>query len=168
MPGRCWLVKRQLDKGNSLILLDGLDEVADANNHEQVVKWIQNQMIKYTRNRFVVSSRPFGYRDNPLSGVMVLEVQPFTFGQIQRFVHNWYQANEINSSQKDDPGVRMRAKAGAENLLRRLQQTPTMSSLSLNPLLLTMIATIHRYRGTLPGMRVELCEVFCCNIHTRK
>jgi hypothetical protein len=157
-------VRRQLSRGKCLILLDGLDEVADAILREEVVKWVQQQMHIYALNRFLVSSRPFGYRSNPLSGVMLLDVRPFTFEQIQRFVQNWYRANEIMSSQKDDPGVRMRARDDAQDLVRRIQQTPALEALAVNPLLLTMIATIHRYRSTLPGKRVELyaeiCEVF--------
>jgi energy-coupling factor transporter ATP-binding protein EcfA2 len=157
-------VRRQLNKDTCLILLDGLDEVADVTRREEVVKWVQQQMQTYASNRFLVSSRPFGYRSNPLSGVMLLEVRPFTFEQIRRFVQNWYRANEIMSSQKDDPGVYMRARNDAQDLVRRIQQTPALSALAVNPLLLTMIATIHRYRSTLPGKRVELyaeiCEVF--------
>ena len=90
-------VKRQLSKGKCLILLDGLDEVGDVSLRAEVVKWVQQQMQTYATNRFLVSSRPFGYRSNPLSGMMVLDVRPFTFEQIQRFVHNWYRANEVMS-----------------------------------------------------------------------
>lgn len=68
------------------------------------------------------------------------------------------------SAQKNDPGVEMAAREGAEDLLRRLRSAPTLSALAVNPLLLTMIATVHRYRSSLPGRRVELyaevCEVF--------
>jgi energy-coupling factor transporter ATP-binding protein EcfA2 len=157
-------VQRQLSAGKCLILLDGLDEVADQNSREQMAKWVQAQMTRYAANRFLLTSRPFGYRANQLSGVAILEVQPFTFKQIKQFVQKWYQANEIMSSRKDDAGVRMRAKAGAQDLVQRMQQTPALAVLAVNPLLLTMIATIHRYRSTLPGKRVELyadiCEVF--------
>ena len=58
----------------------------------------------------------------------------------------------------------MRANVGAQDLVRRIQQASALSSMAVNPLLLTMIATIHRYRSTLPGKRVELyaeiCDVF--------
>jgi predicted NACHT family NTPase len=33
--------------------------------------------------------------------------------------------------------------------------------MALNPLLLTMIATVHCYRGALPGRRVELYDEIC-------
>ena len=94
----------------------------------------------------------------------MVEVLPFDRKQVQKFVENWYLANEIMSAQKDDPGVRMKAQEGAEDLLQRLAGAPALSDLTVNPLLLTMIATVHWYKRNLPIRRVELykeiCEVF--------
>ncbi|MBI1880406.1 MAG: hypothetical protein HYR94_19685 [Chloroflexi bacterium] len=146
------------------MLLDGLDEVADLESRRKVVNWVEWQMIAHAKNRFVITSRPFGYLSNPVSRVTVLQVRPFTSEQVQRFVYNWYQANEIMSTQKDDPGVAMKAQEGAEDLLQRLRGAPVLLDLAVNPLLLTMIATVHRYHSSLPERRVELyaeiCEVF--------
>lgn len=159
-PPTGWLEAR-LNQGNCLVMLDGLDEVAEPGTRQQVVNWVEKCMIGYGRNRFVISSRPHGYRSNPLSGVAVLQVLPFTQQQIALFVQNWYLANEIMSNQRDDPGVRTMAHQGAEDLLTRLRETPALSAFATNPLLLTMIANIHRYRSSLPGRRVELyAEIF--------
>lgn len=156
--------EQQLKQGRCLVMLDGLDEVADPAARQGVVAWVERQMQVFSKNRFVITSRPHGYHSNPLDGVTVLTILPFTRAQVEHFVHNWYTANEIMSQQKDDPGVRMAAQEGAEDLLRRLRNTPALSDLAVNPLLLTMIATVHRYRSSLPGRRVELyseiCEVF--------
>ncbi|MCP5096219.1 MAG: NACHT domain-containing protein [Chloroflexi bacterium] len=156
--------KEHLKKGQCLIMLDGLDEVADMQMRQHVVTWVERQMALLAKNHFVVTSRPFGYQNNPLAKAVVLEVQPFSIDQVTQFVHNWYMANEIMSSQRDDPGVRMEAKTGADDLLFRLRRTHVLLDLAVNPLLLTMIATVHRYRSSLPGRRVELydeiCEVF--------
>ncbi len=153
-----------LSAGQALLLFDGLDEVADVGERRAVGEWVEKQMAAHPGCRVVVSSRPFGYRSNPLSGVTVLEVRPFTRAQISTFVENWYLANEIMSAQKDDPGVRMNAREGARDLLNRIQTTPAIAALAVNPLLLTMITTVHKYRSSLPGRRVELyaeiCEVF--------
>jgi len=162
-PPAGWL-ERRLEKGKFLVMMDGIDEVADADTRKRVVNWIDRQLENNGNNRFLVTSRPFGYRDNPLSGVTVVVVRPFNSDQVRRFVHNWYLANEIMSAQKSDAGVQMAAEEGADDLLRRLQSVAALSELAVNPLLLTMITTVHRYRSSLPGRRVELyaeiCDVF--------
>lgn len=156
--------KSQLDQGRCLVMLDGLDEVADVAQRQQVVAWVERMLQAHGRNRFIVTSRPHGYRSNPLTGISVLEVRPFTISQQKQFIENWYLANEIQSQQKNDEGVHMDAAEGAADLLQRLQRTPKLAELAVNPLLLTMIATVHKYRSSLPGRRVELhaeiCEVF--------
>ena len=83
-------ITRKLTKGQCLVLLDGLDEVADARLRQLVVRWVQRQMLAYGQNRFLLTSRPHGYRDNPLEGVWVLETRPFTPVQVAQFVQNWY------------------------------------------------------------------------------
>ncbi len=138
----------KLAKGQCLVMLDGLDEVADGATHKLVVDWVERQMVAYAKNRFIITSRPLGYRHNPLSNMVLFEVCSFTERQIKRFIHNWYLANEIMSAQRDDSGIRRMARNGAKDLWQRLQQAPVLSTLAVNPLLLTMIATIHRYRSS--------------------
>ena len=155
-----WLAE-DLQNGRCVIMLDGLDEVADVDTRQQVVAWVDRQMRQFRKNLFVITSRPYGYESNPLNHVVVLEVRPFTENQVREFVHNWYLANEIMSAQKQDKGVELDAREGADDLLKRLRQTPVLLEMSVNPLLLTMIATVHRYRSSLPGRRVELYEEIC-------
>lgn len=163
LPPAGWLEK-QIKQGKCLIMFDGLDEVADISARKLVVNWVDQCIASYGKNHFIISSRPFGYKSNPLSNVTVLQIRPFSAKQQEQFVFNWYLANEIMSSQKDDAGVREDARRGAVDLLKRIHLSNSISELAVNPLLLTMIATIHRYRSSLPGRRVELyaeiCEVF--------
>jgi energy-coupling factor transporter ATP-binding protein EcfA2 len=159
-----WFSKR-LKKGGCLVMLDGLDEVAEPAARRKIVSWLEKQIHAYPGNAFIITSRPHGYKENPVHGFNVLEVMPFNRAQIDTFVQRWYLANEVKSHHNvDDPGVRMAAKSGADDLLRRLEKNATLMELAVNPLLLTMIATVHRYRSALPGRRVELykeiCEVF--------
>ncbi len=162
-PPAVWF-RNKLEAGRCLVLLDGLDEVASQEVRQKVVAWVETQMTAFPRNRFLISSRPHGYRSYPVAGVSVLEIQPFNRDQVRQFVHNWYRTNEIHASGKLDPGVEMKAREGAEDLLRRLGNSQVLTDLAVNPLLLTMIATVHRFRSSLPGRRVELyaeiCEVF--------
>jgi len=161
-PPAGW-TKRQLTRGRCLVMLDGLDEVADPEVRQAVVDWVERQMAAYRRNRFLVTSRPSGYRSDLLSGVTILEVRPFTTEQVERFIHQWSLATVVMSQQKADPGARMRARAEARALLQQLRNTPALVALTVNPLLLTLIATVHRAGGKLPGNRValyaEACEI---------
>ena len=52
----------------------------------------------------------------------------------------------------------MIAREGARDLLSRIQNTESLHPLAQNSLLLTMIATLHRFDAQLPGRRVELYD----------
>ncbi|HYN86548.1 MAG TPA: NACHT domain-containing protein [Pyrinomonadaceae bacterium] len=158
-PG--WFEK-ELARGRCMVLLDGLDEVADSGARRAVSAWVDNQIKNYPQCRFVLTARPQGYSDAPLSRAHVLEVQPFSAAQVRRFVRNWYLANEVVASGgREDAAVRRRAAKEAADLLRRLRAMPSLAALTVNPLLLTMIAMVHRYHGALPGSRVQLYAEIC-------
>jgi energy-coupling factor transporter ATP-binding protein EcfA2 len=160
-PPEGWFTQ-QLQAGNCLVLLDGLDEVAEASQRKQVSNWIDEQIVKYSRCHFIITSRPYGYQEAPLYQVNVLEVQPFNQSQVGQFIDAWYLANEVMSfGGKRDAGVVLKAQQEAKDLRGRLQQRPVLTELTVNPLLLTMIAMVHRYRGQLPGRRVELYAEIC-------
>ncbi|MCB8929135.1 MAG: NACHT domain-containing protein [Ardenticatenaceae bacterium] len=158
-----WLAA-ELANGRCLIMLDGLDEVANLEQRQQVAAWVQRQMRQHPHNQFIITSRPFGYESNPLPQTLLLEVKPFTIEQIRQFVKNWYLATEVQTQRRSDVGVQRDATERAADLLQRLHQTPALLDMGINPLLLTMIATIHHYRSSLPDQRValyhEICDVF--------
>ncbi|GAK49434.1 GUN4-like family [Candidatus Moduliflexus flocculans] len=162
-PPPYWFA-RQLRTGRCLVLLDGLDEVVDAGQRQVIATWVERQIRHYPRCRFLLTARPQGYRDNPLAPAQVLEVLPFAQTQVEQFIQNWYVAKKLNEYGKDDRGVRQEAKRDAHDLLHRLEERPHLQALTVNPLLLTMIANVHNYRGVLPEKRVnfyhEICEVF--------
>ncbi len=160
-PAEDWL-DRQLELGKCLVLFDGLDEVADLEKREATSRWVDQQVKNYPQCRFIVASRPQGYLDAPLQRAHVVEVQPFSAAQVRNFVENWYLANEIVASGNiNNAEVRHRANDDAEDLLQRLNNNPSLNALTVNPLLLTMIAMVHRYHGALPGSRIELYKEIC-------
>jgi NACHT domain len=159
-PGN-WF-ERRLVAGSCVVLLDGLDEVARQKDREIVAAWVEHQVRQYPRNDFVVTSRPHGYRTARVTGTMVLQVCNFNESQVTEFVHRWYAALERRITGSADT-ARQRADTAAHDLLDRLAQAPALHQLTVNPLLLTMMANVHRYRGVLPGSRAdlygEICEV---------
>jgi hypothetical protein len=154
--------ERRLQAGRCVVLLDGLDEVARQVDRETVAAWVQHQVRQYPKNDFVITSRPHGYRTAGLTGPMVLHVCSFNDAQVTEFVHRWYFALERRITDGED-SARRRADMAARDLLDRLTQTPNLHQLTVNPLLLTMMANVHRYRAVLPGSRAdlygEICEV---------
>lgn len=154
--------ERYLTQGQCIVLLDGLDEVAGLEHRQKISTWLDKQIINYPRCYFIITARPQGYLSAPVQHAHVLEVQPFTYEQVQQFVHIWYLENEVTSmGGQNDEGVKHKAKREAEDLLQRLREYPALNNLTVNPLLLTMIAMVHRYRGQLPGRRVELYAEIC-------
>lgn len=160
LPPNDWF-KKQLLKGTCLVLLDGLDEVANPEDRIKVSRWVDQQIQIYPRSRFLLTARPYGYESAPLTQAHVLEVMSFNRNQVQKFIENWYLANTIFSYGKDDPGVRQDAKRKTESLLYRLDRQSAFKVLMTNPLLLTMITMVHNYRNVLPEHRGELYSEIC-------
>jgi hypothetical protein len=155
-----WL-EQQLVDGHCVVLLDGLDEVARRTDRRVIADWVEHQTRQYSKNDFVITSRPHGYRTAPVDGASVLQVRGFTGEQVTRFVRGWYQAICQNGAGNSDEDIKRRALLDADDLLQRLENAPELGDLTVNPLLLTMIANVHRYRGALPGNRVELYSEIC-------
>ena len=158
-PPPAWF-PRQLRAGRCLVMLDGLDEVREE-QRQALAAWVDRQIREYPRCRFLLTARPQGYADAPLTQAHVLEVLPFQPRQVERFVRNWYLATKISQWGQDDQGIRRDAEQDADDLLRRLRDQPGLHELTVNPLLLTMIANVHNYRGALPERRVELYAEIC-------
>ncbi len=84
-----WLTRR-LERGECMLLLDALDEVADPQAQHRVVAEINRLRAAYGEgNQIIVTCRIAGF-PRTLNGYLQLEVQALTEKQIARFVHNWF------------------------------------------------------------------------------
>ncbi|NEO08675.1 HEAT repeat domain-containing protein [Moorena sp. SIO3I8] len=138
-----------LSDGRALILLDGLDEVAEEAKRHDVVKRIENFLGQFDRNRAIITSRPAGYRRDffRTEEFPHYQIQPFDDQKISAFIDNWY-----NSRFQDQAEAERRK----ESLRKALDDNDRITLLARNPLLLTIIALIHRYQAVLPKERFEL------------
>ncbi len=169
-PGGWW--ERQLGRGRCLVLLDGLDEVASAEDRGAVADWVERQVAAYPGDDFVVTSRSFGLPEPLTAHADVLVVRPFSAEQVQLFLDRWYLTAEQHatgaSGRTARRAVRMRAQESAARLTALLRENPALHDLAVNPLLLTMIATAHRYRGALPDSRADLYGEICQVLLSRR
>ncbi|MBA3920676.1 MAG: NACHT domain-containing protein [Nostocaceae cyanobacterium] len=161
-PQEHW-VKKNLQHNKFIIMLDGLDEVADKNQRQKVRTWVDKQMDDYPDTVFILTSRPNGYKElQSKISVDELEVQPFDRKQITDFLQLWYLQAEIKSRPGQyDEGVKQVAEKQANNLINRIINSSSLVAMAINPLLLKMIATVHRRGNVLPGKRAELYKDIC-------
>lgn len=163
-----WL-QGKLDAGQCLILLDGLDEVAQRDDRAAVAAWVEDQHRRYPKDQFVITSRPGGYQSAPVTGARPVQVCGFTSGQVKDFIGRWYAAADaslklLDGSQATAEESHAAGKAPgdmADELWQLIQQTPTIYDLTVNPLLLTMIAYVYRETGVVPRRRTHLYSEIC-------
>ena len=138
-----------LETGQAIVLLDGLDEVADSTQRGKVVGKIGTFLSAYEHCPAIITSRPAGYRDDYFSRNQYphYELLPFDDDKIEAFINHWY------DSRVDLEAERERRKS---SLRKALASKPRIKKLARNPLLLTIIALIHRYKENLPRQRHEL------------
>ena len=151
---------RPLEDGQAVLLLDGLDEVAEPALRQRVARLIEAFAGRYPKNRYVVTSRKVGYEDAAriAADFALAEVRPFNPEQVRQFVHDWTRTVEIALAGKISDELLRKADAQSERLIKAIENNPRVADLAVNPLLLTVIALVHRYRAQLPERRSELYE----------
>ncbi len=149
-----------LEKNAGVLLLDGMDEVADPALRQRVARLIEKFVVRYPDNRFVVTSRKVGYESAARIGAEfgLAEVREFTAAQVRQFVQDWTRAVEATLAGGETDASKRIAEAEAGKLIASIESTPRVAELAVNPLLLTVIALVHRYRAKLPERRSELYE----------
>ena len=148
--------EKQLRAGRCLVLLDGLDEVADETERRRVSEWVDELVTVYPDNRYIVTSRPAGYRTAPLENdFTVYHIRDFEMDDVRQFVESWYLAVEL-ATQGETDKARRDAAEQARGLTTTVRQNAGIRRLVVNPLLLSIVALVHRYRARLPDRRVDL------------
>jgi len=150
--------QQRFHDGRCIVLLDGLDEVRDEEQRRRVAAWVDKLVSIYPDNRYVVTSRPLGYSAAPLTnGFTELTIRDFEMKDVEQFAENWTLAIEL-AAIGDTQEARRRADLNAKDLIAAIEANERVQRLAVNPLLLSIIALVHRYRATLPQRRVELYE----------
>ncbi len=144
----------RLQQGRCLVMLDGLDEVADPGLRARVARIVDSFIKKYSRNgnRFALASRAKGYEEVAihLKRPIVCNVQPLTPQGRDELVHRLLKQFVPNKR-------RCRKETG--ELLRDIRNKERVEELSRNPLFCTTLVLVYKYRGTtLPERRVDVYQ----------
>jgi energy-coupling factor transporter ATP-binding protein EcfA2 len=149
--------ERQARRGRCLFLLDGLDEVLGLSDeaYRSICSAVNALARVEAKNRFIVTSRIAGWRGMLSPDFSVLAIAPFDRPRREEFVRKWYQAVEEES--RDQAEIRRRrARERAEDLIRAVEGNDRLRRLATNPMLLSVMAMVHRVDVTLPRERAAL------------
>ena len=139
------LLLHEMERGKALFLLDGLDEIVDTAQRQDVARRVNEFASDNPDCPVIVTSRIVGYPAASLgSSFEQFTVRPFDDEEIESFVRHWYQT--LGETDR------------ADDLIESLKGNPSVRRLATNPLLLTVTSLIHRRKTKLPSRRVELYE----------
>lgn len=143
----------QAQAGNVILLLDGVDEVPTGRRKDvwQAISSLAEGV--YASCRWVASCRILSFdASEATKGVQERTLQPLTKEHIKEFIGRWYRVLEEMGELSS---------ARAENLTSHLQkqtQGEALQELARNPMLLTIMAIVQTYYGTLPEERARLYQ----------
>jgi len=157
-----------LQRGQALVMLDGLDEIGDVAARESLHEAFLEGLEKYPSCRWLLTSRIVGYEAVPFQFVEgedlhpmgppsiitrpiadVMYAAPFNDQQVDEFARNWFTHREA---------VAERAEVGAGELLAAIRRDRATQSLARIPNLLTLMALIYRVQARLPHGRALLYD----------
>jgi tetratricopeptide (TPR) repeat protein len=155
------LLLEKMHQGQCLMLLDGLDEVFEQESRRLIVERIDLFVNAFSSNKFVITSRIAGYRDVKLSSRFgEFTIEDMGSEQVEKFLHRWCLA--IERAQQPEANEAQWQRAGddqARKILEAIKDNEGVKRLTANPLLLTILALIHRNGDRLPNRRVKLYEL---------
>lgn len=164
------LFRAHLTRGETVVILDGLDELSEA-NRGTVVSKIQNFILDHIPetdagnemglpcemggNQVIITSRYVGYKYHPVrANCAHFGVQPMRRTAVERFVYAWSDAVNAVLATSRLTGV------NADQLILEIYSSnkPKVRELATNPLLITILATVYWRDGKLPDQRAGIYD----------
>jgi HNH endonuclease len=145
-----------LAAGRAVILFDGMDEVGEFDLRRRVARLIEAFGSTYPQCRMVVTSRIVGYSGAARLGTdfTTTTIRDFTLGDIEQFLTHWHRLVAIGQMGAGASAEHFAAQQ-TQHLMASIRANPRVRELTINPLMLTVIALAHRDRIKLPERRAE-------------
>jgi predicted NACHT family NTPase len=160
-----------LQEHDTLVLLDGLDEISNKEQRKKVCQWVKRMFPGLPRARFVITSRATGYRK--LDGIELAlphiraDIIDFTPDQQEEFLKKWFRAVYLAGlapenmpkqewRQQQNNRADQRSKTIIEFLKK--EENKALQELAAVPMLLQIMAIIWKDRKHLPKSRPALFD----------
>ena len=155
-------LEKNLQAGNILLLLDGLDETHVGKSAEaaeaaylRVLHAVEQIAATYPQAFIVVTTRNAVYRQLPsLKGFTELELLDFRQQDIEQFVCNWYACRDIPVEH-------------AEELNSALRQNLRLRKMTSNPLMLSLLVSVYQEALELPESWASLYASYVTSLFSR-
>lgn len=143
------VIRKRLADGEAILLIDGLDEIADTSTRTSFCQQVESIHIAFPKAPILVTSRIVGYKEMKRRigrGFEHATLCDLTSEDKDRFARNWCELTE-------PPERRDSARA---ELIKAIHGSDRIERLAGNPMLLTTLALVKRRVGRLPNRRAEL------------
>ncbi|WP_437668991.1 NACHT domain-containing protein [Sorangium sp. So ce131] len=148
------LVERAVAERQAVFLLDGVDEAGDEAARRHVLRAIRELQQQAPSCRIIATSRFAGYEPGALEAHQLV-LSSFTEDEIRGFLVRWCELYAVARLGSSD-AARNAGREEGHRLAADVLGNPGVRSLAGNPLLLTVLAIVHRAGVRLPDHRVEL------------
>jgi HEAT repeat protein len=145
------LLRQRLSAGSALLLIDGLDEIADHAARARFSEQVEQIHRAHDQAAIVVTCRIVGYREMKhriRSGFEHVTVADLSAEDKDDFARRWCKLTVRGASWEE----------AALDLASDIHSSDRIERLTGNPMLLTTMALIKRKLGRLPQRRVDLYE----------
>ncbi|MBE2202268.1 MAG: SUMF1/EgtB/PvdO family nonheme iron enzyme, partial [Anaerolinea sp.] len=149
--------ERLLMQGKAcLLLLDGLDEVANERERALVRQAVEDLSFNAGVRQILVTSRTRAYQGQAVlpETFRLAAVQSMNTDRVAALVARWCRA-VYNPTETDDETDRLRAAIAGLEQMRERRNEPRLAD---TPLMVTIIAIVHYNQRRLPDQRAELYE----------
>jgi len=139
----------KLATGQALLLVDGLDEIAQPGVRARFCQQIERLHIAYPLVPIIVTCRIVGYREMKYRlgrGFEHAVVAGFSKSDKDEFARRWCEITEMAD----------RRQKATEELIGAIHGSDRIERLAVNPMLLTTLALVKRKVGKLPERRADL------------
>lgn len=164
-------IERCVEEGRAILLLDGLDEVANEDMYEDVVRKINDFRLSYPDNHIVVTCRIAGWHRG-LPDFALYRAMPLDSRQQHTFISRWYQTaykqnanTEALLEEEKSIGIallrendELSASEESSALERLFKERDRLAELAANPMLLSLICLVYHLQRDLPHGRAALYD----------